>query len=247
MRRLLVALLLLSGLAPVVWGGRGLFLARSLRCGDYAALERWGGDPYFLRAVERLPPCSSSHQSNAGKLLDWAARRYAVRFPKEQITDLTRLPSNELALLLWSNYDEGRIVVIDPFRCDVMTADSGPIDEGAWRMDWQGNFVIVHGYAKMDVTLVLRREGAGFRLLPSVTGHDGDPFFFAWSWTRFRELDEHGFPIVECDSGEGAECQGCGSLVDYYTHHWKMIDGAYRPWGEWQGVCENGCDLPWPN
>jgi hypothetical protein len=238
-RRPWIALLVFAGLGLTVWEGWRATMVSFLWRGNYGLLECWGGEAFFLPAVQRFASQQPAGVRPSFELCAWSEHHYAGRFPGESVESQCWLPTQEHALLLTRAGESCRIVVIDPARSNALTAVSEVLDLIGSTMDWRGDYVLVHGGHSADVALALRREGSAFRILPAFTGHDADPYFCVRGEVQFGARVNDGTPVIECFQ-ETQDCPVCWTPL-YSIETWRLIDGAYRECGTLQAKCEKGC------
>ena len=249
MRRCLCILLIVCGSSFLTWEGYRGFLFILLRRGDYARLESWGGDRYFIPALRHSPSRQEDRSFRRYQLIEWGAHRYGSQFQNERVQDLAWLPTSEVIILLRRNEveDEARIVILDPARADTLVATSETFELNGWGMEvlhssgWGESVVLVHGGGTMTVSLALRRQGGRILPLPSISGHDGDPYFFGD--THFEDLDGDGVPEVQQQRHSVVICPNCGREAKYNIDTWKLVDGAYRRWSQRGGDCGPACEV----
>ena len=249
MRRCLYVFLILSGILFFAWEGYRGFLAILLRRGQYALLERWGGESCFFPALRHFHANPPDHYRTTREFEDWVKHRFEHRFPDQDIHDASVLPTGELALLLrrteeskartGSQDEECRVILVDPARSDLQVASSEPLDHNAGSMSWHGEWVLLHGGGSLIISAACHREGATVRLIPSVMEVNGAPWL--WGAPRFEDIDGDGIPEVICQGSDREPCPTCGRPMMPRQDTWKFIDGVYKEWAVKDYWCAAGC------
>ncbi|HLY11562.1 MAG TPA: hypothetical protein VKW04_19835 [Planctomycetota bacterium] len=255
-RRPVIAVLVLVALALGAWeGGRG-FLAVLLWRGAYERLERWGGDRYFIPAVQRLYSPGGKQAPCPTDLAAWATRRYHGRFPAEEVYDLAWLPTQELVLLLgtppWED-SPTRLVVLDLQHSETLTAEFSGCDLHARGFDlqsfaaWDGPVLLLHHWGTGDCALLLRLQEQTLTVLRCTGSREVEPYFLGWCNLHLVDVDGDGIPEVQGCIGKDAICPTCGREAEFNLVTWRWVDGSYRKWTERGGDCGLGCELAWSN
>jgi hypothetical protein len=250
-RRFILPCLALGALGLLLWEGYRGAMALFLSRGQYAWLERWGGEEFYAPALRHYAAHSPADLDSRTEFYEWMEHRFAPRFPDERVADLSILPGGELALLLRRTDecrertglgDECRVVLLDPDRSDLLIAAGERADLNAWRMRWDGDWVLLNGGNSLTISLVCHREGAILRLIPTRMEGQGEPYF--WGSSEFEDGDGDGLPQVITTGSHREPCPCCGRILMPREETWKLLDGAFRLWTVQDCWCAAGCTIP---
>jgi hypothetical protein len=238
MRRIIGIILIFGVLGACIWEAYRGALVLLLRRGQYALLERWGGEAFYVPALRHYASHSPAGVESRNQFYEWTQHWFSHRFSDEEVRHLQILQSGELALLLRRS-DECRVVILDPDRADLLTTASERVDHNAWHMRWDGDWVFLDGGGTLTLSLAYHREGSVLRLIPTRMDVQGEPYF--WGHSEFLDLDGDGVPEVISVGGARELCPRCGRYLIPSEEVWKLIDGGFQEWTIEDFRCPVGC------